>query len=407
MQAIPNRFAGHARALSRVTVAASLLVAGPALAAPCEAPPSDPNRPVVGLYLDQVRAIDETEHDGWGEGVANDALRLVGAVSSRTPGGTTSCELFSSLGDNYQDGTRISFNRPLAYVPLDRFPTDAIASFVLVEEDWSSTDYAALQRDLSSATNHTWDFGVATATGLVIGGTFGAVYGVGGQIIVGAVGAVVGLVVDIIGGAVVSAESDIFPPAALALTAPSPEHLSASLPMGRTTMTTRFSGFGGEYELTFSWRLPQPTSFEGDFNGDGRSDVAVWRAADHSWQLNLSTGVGFRRETWTGAWGSDGPVHVGDFNGDGRDDPIMWRASNHDWTVNLSTGSGFSFRVWGGAYGSDGPIFVGDFNGDGRDDVMMWRASNRDWTVNLSTGSGFAFRVVGRRLGRGRLDPRR
>ncbi len=37
-----------------------------------------------------------------------------------------------------------------------------------------------------------------------------------------------------------------------------------------------------------------------------------------------------------GAWGSDGPINVGDLNGDGRTDVFMWRDAAKDWTVNLA-----------------------------------------------------------------------
>jgi hypothetical protein len=89
--------------------------------------------------------------------------------------------------------------------------------------------------------------------------------------------------------------------------------------------------------------------------------------------VNLSTGKGFNQEEWKGGWGSDGPIFTGDFNGDGKTDVMMWRDSTKSWTVNLSTATGFNTLEWGGAWGSDGPIITGDFNGDGKTDVMMWR----------------------------------
>jgi FG-GAP repeat protein len=39
-------------------------------------------------------------------------------------------------------------------------------------------------------------------------------------------------------------------------------------------------------------------------------------------------------------------VLTGDFNGDGKTDVVMYRQAIGDWTVNLSTGSGFTFRAW-------------------------------------------------------------
>jgi hypothetical protein len=133
--------------------------------------------------------------------------------------------------------------------------------------------------------------------------------------------------------------------------------------------------------------------FTGDLNGDGKTDVFMWRASDKVWTVNLSTGTGFAQQIWTGAWGSDGPIFTGDLNGDGKTDVFMWRASDKVWTVNLSTGTGFTQQIWRGAWGSDGPIFTGDLNGDGKTDVFMWRASDKSWTVNLSTGTGFTQQI--------------
>jgi hypothetical protein len=54
---------------------------------------------------------------------------------------------------------------------------------------------------------------------------------------------------------------------------------------------------------------------------------------------------GFAMQRWTGAWGSDGPIFTGDLNGDGKTDVFMWRDSDKSWTVNLSTGSGVNLVV--------------------------------------------------------------
>lgn len=129
--------------------------------------------------------------------------------------------------------------------------------------------------------------------------------------------------------------------------------------------------------------------YTGFLNNDRKTDVFFWDDMEKVWRINLSTGSGFEKTTWTGAWGSDGPINVGDLNKDKKTDVFMWRDSDKSWMVNLSTGSGFAMQRWTGAWGSDGPINVADLNGDEMDDVFMWRDSKKDWTVNLSTGSGF------------------
>lgn len=139
---------------------------------------------------------------------------------------------------------------------------------------------------------------------------------------------------------------------------------------------------------TGAWGSDGPI-FTGDLNEDGKTDVFMWRDVDKSWTVNLSTGTGFIAQRWTGGWGSDGPIFTGNLNDDGKTDVFMWRNIDKSWIVNLSTGSGFIAQKWGGAWGSDGPIFTGFLNDDTKTDVFMWRDADKSWTVNLSTGSGF------------------
>ena len=141
----------------------------------------------------------------------------------------------------------------------------------------------------------------------------------------------------------------------------------------------------------------------GDFDGDGRDDLIGRVASTSEWIVGRSTGTRFDVQRW-GSWPLVTPdpfaqVLVGDYNGDGRDDVAGRASTNGDWIVSLSTGTALVLGATRWARWGTGSTWldarVGDVNGDGRDDIVGRVASNGDWYLNQSTGSAFSLTKTG------------
>jgi len=153
----------------------------------------------------------------------------------------------------------------------------------------------------------------------------------------------------------------------------------------------------------------------GDFNGDGRADIALTGPTD--WDtvpIAMSNGNG--TFAFTNAQVSQFPALAatagvkavpGDFNGDGRGDIALTGAST--WSkipVAFSSGTSGTFTVTNASV-ADFPSFTtavgvkvvgGDFDGDGRDDIAATGVAG--WTtlpVAFSNGNGF-FQVTNNNL---------
>jgi FG-GAP-like repeat len=163
-------------------------------------------------------------------------------------------------------------------------------------------------------------------------------------------------------------------------------------------------GGGGFWADQFGWPFPGYT-LVGDFNGDGRADIAGWNTSIQGWHVALSTGRSFDPSAaggggfWTDNFGqpNQGEMMVGDFTGDGKADIAGWNSSAVGWHVAVSTGKRFDPTpqggggIWISSFDSHFPGigYTGDFNGDGKTDIAAWWGSTHGWIVALSTGKSF------------------
>lgn len=129
----------------------------------------------------------------------------------------------------------------------------------------------------------------------------------------------------------------------------------------------------------------------GDFNGDGRVDLAVTSYQSDYVALLLGQGNGtFAAEPGSPYAVGDGPIGVatGDFNRDGALDLAVANSIDKSVSVLLRSGAGFapdpSSPLATGQTGANGIAAV-DFDGDGRTDIAVSNQQSRTVTVLLNT----------------------
>jgi subtilisin-like proprotein convertase family protein len=144
---------------------------------------------------------------------------------------------------------------------------------------------------------------------------------------------------------------------------------------------TRTSSSGFAATSTTAFGLSGDIRVNGDYDGDRRTDLAVYRPSSGQWFIRQSASGAVRVDAW--GLGGDQPV-PGDYDGDSRNDLAVWRPSTGEWfVVNSSTG-GVSITSWG--LSGDQP-FARDFDGDGRADLAVYRPSTNQWFIRLTTSA--------------------
>jgi hypothetical protein len=127
----------------------------------------------------------------------------------------------------------------------------------------------------------------------------------------------------------------------------------------------------------------------GDFNGDGKLDLAVANNESNNVSVLLGKGDGTFQPAVNYAVGTfPVSVTVGDFNGDGKLDLAVANTASSNVSVLLGNGDGtFQAAV---NYAADNPwsITVGDFNGDGKPDLAVASADSNNVSVLLGKGDG-------------------
>jgi len=167
---------------------------------------------------------------------------------------------------------------------------------------------------------------------------------------------------------------------------------------------TIYRSDGAKLDLIFSavervpgsWQFkPNDQFYIGDFNGDGKDEVAVYNSVDWVMEyLGLLADDGnnglrlvARYDDLIPGWQfqKTDRFYVADFSGDGKKDLFVFNGS--DWSMPyvgmlLSNGSSFSVvqrydaNMPGWEMKPQDSHYVGDFNGDGKEDLWIFNGSN-------------------------------
>ena len=132
-----------------------------------------------------------------------------------------------------------------------------------------------------------------------------------------------------------------------------------------------------------------------DYNGDGLTDLAIFRPNDHSWWVRFSGAKGPTLLSRVAVWGGAGDQPVpGDYDGDGATDFAVFRRSSDgafsgvkpeagaQWFIQFADGR-VAVETFGSATDTAVPA---DYDGDGLTDLAVWRPRSGEWSVRLQSG---------------------
>ncbi|MEP7208121.1 MAG: FG-GAP-like repeat-containing protein [Casimicrobiaceae bacterium] len=188
--------------------------------------------------------------------------------------------------------------------------------------------------------------------------------------------------------------------------------MGGSIPVGRNPMALATADVDGDGKLdlivanaddhsvsvllavgngSFSVRGPYPVGWSphgvaaGDVNGDGRPDLVVSNAWSNSVSVLLNSGGGTFVDAVTYTTGSaPGELRIGDFTGDGKPDIAV--INQFDDSLSLLAGNGdgtFGVAVPHAVLTYPSALAMGDFNGDGKPDLVVAAAGSDALSVLL------------------------
>lgn len=132
----------------------------------------------------------------------------------------------------------------------------------------------------------------------------------------------------------------------------------------------------------------------GDFNGDGKQDLAIANLSTNPGTVSIRLGNGMGGFASSGeitVVASPSAVAIGDFNGDGKQDFVAVGGISPSYAASVRLGDGqggFSGSTTISVGSSPYSVAVGDFNGDGKQDFAVGNFNSNTVSIRLGDGLG-------------------
>lgn len=134
---------------------------------------------------------------------------------------------------------------------------------------------------------------------------------------------------------------------------------------------------------SFNWGNSLMYPVTADYDGDKKADMGVYYPSAYTWYVVQSGGGGILGSpTGIRLWASSYIPCPADFDGDGRDDVAGFKAGS--WIIRLSSNGAVSTRSFAGASTNNMPV-PADYDGDGFADLAVYDRTSGNWTIRSSS----------------------
>jgi len=134
---------------------------------------------------------------------------------------------------------------------------------------------------------------------------------------------------------------------------------------------------------TIKWGAAGDKPLAGDFDADGREEIAVFRPSEGNWYIYDD----FNKTNRIVHWGASGDIPIArDFDGDAKAEIAVYRPSNGTWYIMSSMFDRIIIFPFG--LSEDIPV-PADFDKDGVSDIAIFRPSDGTWYITRSSDNTF------------------